>query len=167
MATPASLVRTAHPLSARPAAVGGWWRPGAVLRVATRLLVVAAGLLVAWLVVAPAAMAEVAPTGAFQTSVAIKVPPFHGLEPRLGLAYSSSGSNGWIGAGWSLTGLSTIQRRSTDRGIPRWDATDRFLLDGQDLLACPAKDPTKDDDSGPRVPQLIRVLGRGWVGSRR
>jgi hypothetical protein len=48
-----------------------------------RSLRILAGVVSVWLVVvASAAMAGVAPTGAFQTSVAIKVPRFHGLEPR-------------------------------------------------------------------------------------
>jgi hypothetical protein len=56
-----------------------------------RLLLAVFGGLLAVLLTSPApVMGDVGPTGAFQTSVAIKVPPFHGLEPRLGLSYSSS-----------------------------------------------------------------------------
>ena len=32
--------------------------------------------------------------GSFGYAVPIQVPPFHGLEPRLALAYSSEGRNG-------------------------------------------------------------------------
>ena len=64
-----------------------------------RLLFGLCGLLAVWLGLAAPAGADVSPTGAFQTSVAIKVPPFHGLEPRLGLSYSSSTPNGWLGRG--------------------------------------------------------------------
>jgi len=36
--------------------------------------------------------------------------PFHGLEPTLSLSYDSSRFNGFVGVGWSLSGLSSIQR---------------------------------------------------------
>jgi RHS repeat-associated protein len=86
---------------------------------------------------ATTAEANVGATGAFETTVAIKIPAFHGLAPRLGLVYSSSSQNGWIGRGWSLTGLSTIRRISVGRGLPRWDGSDTFALDGRDLILCP------------------------------
>lgn len=43
-----------------------------------------------------------------------------------------------MGVGVSLTGLSTIERRSTGLGAPRGNATDVFVLDGEPLLACSA-----------------------------
>jgi len=76
--------------------------------------------------------------GSFSQSVPIQVPPFHGLEPRLALGYSSEGRNGFVGVGWSLAGFSTIQRVSAGRGTPRFDATDLYTLDGQLLLPCAA-----------------------------
>src|SRR5262245_19553304 len=74
--------------------------------------------------------------GSFSNSVAIQVPAFHGLEPRLALGYSSEGRNGFVGVGWSLSGFSTIQRVSAGRGTPNFDSTDIYLLDGQELVAC-------------------------------
>ena len=101
------------------------------------------------------AQADVDPTGAFETSVPIKLPSFHGLEPRLGLTYSSSGTTGWVGTGWTLSGLSTIRRQSATGGLPHWDAEDGFALDGRDLLACPA---TNDGSSLARSPSCAHRL---------
>lgn len=75
-------------------------------------------------------------SGAYGTSLSIEVPPFHGLEPKLGLSYSSGAGNGWLGVGWSLSGLSLIERASPGGGAPRWDGTDIYQLDGTDLIAC-------------------------------
>ncbi|HEY3353039.1 MAG TPA: FG-GAP-like repeat-containing protein [Polyangia bacterium] len=75
-------------------------------------------------------------TGRFTTSVPIGVPPFRGLEPAVALQYSSSAVNGFVGLGWSLAAGSTINRVSSSRGAPRFDATDLYLLDGQELVPC-------------------------------
>lgn len=47
----------------------------------------------------------------------IEVPPFHGLEPRLELSYQASAGDGWLGVGWSLTGISTIVREGPGGGL--------------------------------------------------
>ncbi|MBZ4423137.1 SpvB/TcaC N-terminal domain-containing protein [Myxococcus sp. RHSTA-1-4] len=73
--------------------------------------------------------------GAFSTNVPIELPAFHALEPNLTLTYSSGGQNGWLGVGWSLSGVSFIERASRGKGAPRYDASDMFLLDGQELVA--------------------------------
>ncbi|MGH8104911.1 MAG: FG-GAP-like repeat-containing protein, partial [Arenimonas sp.] len=48
--------------------------------------------------------------GAFTTNTSIAVPAFHGVTPSLGLNYSSSGSNGFVGVGYSLSGLPEFER---------------------------------------------------------
>jgi RHS repeat-associated protein len=122
-------------------------RHRSILLVLAQLLV-GLGILVAVGVLGMApARADVSPSGAFETSVAIKIPPFHGIEPRLGLSYSSTGPNGWIGQGWSLTGLSTLRRQSRGHGLPQWDASDTFSLDGRELIACPAPDDRSSPSS--------------------
>jgi hypothetical protein len=74
--------------------------------------------------------------GTLGTSVAIEVPTYHGLEPKLSVDYSSSGGNGFAGVGWSVSGFSTIQRASFPNGAPAYSSTDIFLLDGQELVPC-------------------------------
>ena len=74
--------------------------------------------------------------GAAGESMGIQVPPFHGIEPRLGLSYSSEARNGFAGMGWNLTGFSVIERVNGVWGVPTLSASDVFTLDGQTLLAC-------------------------------
>lgn len=74
--------------------------------------------------------------GAFVRSLAIEVPAFHGIEPRLALGYSSQAGNGFVGVGWRLSGWSGIERTRTGRGTPRFTQADVFVLDGQELIPC-------------------------------
>jgi hypothetical protein len=74
--------------------------------------------------------------GGFAQVVPIEVPGFHGVEPRLALGYSSERPNGFVGVGWGLSGLSGLVRTKGGRGIPRFDSSDVFVLDGQELLPC-------------------------------
>lgn len=63
-----------------------------------------------------------------------------GVVPSLNLIYSSQRGNGLAGHGWSLGGLSSIERcrktlvRDREMAPISWDAEDRFCLDGQRLL---------------------------------
>jgi len=72
--------------------------------------------------------------GSASYTVPLELPPgTGGLTPSLVLRYgSASREASWVGAGWSL-GLPTITR-SLRRGVPRYDASDRFELDGQELV---------------------------------
>ncbi|MBL8906893.1 MAG: VCBS repeat-containing protein, partial [Rhizobiales bacterium] len=97
--------------------------------------------------------------GSFTQSLPIQVPAFRGLEPKLALSYDSArgirnipNAGGWLGAGWSLSGLSAIERisgavsndpdHSGGRGSASFGAAgmpaDRFALDGEELIACTA-----------------------------
>jgi len=83
--------------------------------------------------------------GAFNQSIEIEVPKFHGLEPKLSLQYSSGGGlnagrlmAGYIGVGWELRGLPDIVRTAPINGTPRFDDSDVFQLDGKDLIPCTA-----------------------------
>ena len=74
--------------------------------------------------------------GGFRQSYAFDVPAFHGLEPALGLEYDSGRGNGFAGVGWKLDGVSMIERASVRKGSPAFDATDVYMLDDQELVAC-------------------------------
>jgi RHS repeat-associated protein len=74
-----------------------------------------------------------AQSGTFQVSVPIEVPPGRrAAVPLLTLSYSSGAGNGPFGLGWTVS----VPRvtRSTRKGIPCYDETDSFLLDGEDLV---------------------------------
>jgi hypothetical protein len=83
---------------------------------------------------------SVTPQGAASYQVPIQVAPgIAGVEPKLSFAYSSQGSNGIMGVGWSLSGLSSIMRcpqtiaQDGTHGTVSFAATDRFCLDGKRL----------------------------------
>src|SRR5262249_13141795 len=77
--------------------------------------------------------------GSYGDSIAIEVPPYHGMEPKLALDYSSTAGNGPFGVGWRLNGFSVIERASSPgRGTPRYKSSDIFLLDGEELVPCAA-----------------------------
>ncbi len=76
--------------------------------------------------------------GLLTTDVAIDVPPFRSLTPKLELQYTSTTHNGWLCAGWELVGFSTIERTGVNRGAPRYDTSDIYILDGQELVASTA-----------------------------
>jgi RHS repeat-associated protein len=74
-------------------------------------------------------------SGAYTKTIPISVPAFRGLEPELTLTYSSLADSGFAGVGWNIGGLSFIERASPGRGAPRYDASDIYLLDGEELVA--------------------------------
>ncbi|MBI2390615.1 MAG: hypothetical protein HYV09_13575, partial [Deltaproteobacteria bacterium] len=76
--------------------------------------------------------------GSFGTEVPVEVPVFHGLEPRLKLAYSSTGGDGLAGVGFGLGGFGGITRGRSGGGAPRWDGGDAYFFDGQELVPCAA-----------------------------
>ncbi len=96
-------------------------------------------------------------SGSFSMPLSLPVGP-GGLMPKLNLDYGSGNGNGPFGLGWRLD-LPRIERQS-DRGIPRYDETDKFVLGGAELLV--------DVGSGrfrPRVDNqswLIERYVEGW-----
>ncbi|MEP3035932.1 MAG: SpvB/TcaC N-terminal domain-containing protein, partial [Pseudoruegeria sp.] len=81
-------------------------------------------------------------TGAFTYKIGFTVPSFRGLEPNIGLSYSSASlgllkDQNIVATGWKLSGLSSIERVSEFGGVPWYeDDADVFKLDGMELLAC-------------------------------
>jgi len=83
---------------------------------------------------------KVTPNGQFCYDIPIStISGRGGLTPSLSVSYSSGNSNGLFGYGFDLTGLSVISRSPRNlyndgiADIIRFDANDRFSLDGQRL----------------------------------
>src|SRR5262245_55411868 len=74
--------------------------------------------------------------GGFSTSIPIEVPAFHGLDPHLSLRYDSTRLNGFVGVGWSLDGLSSIESHTSGRGMAVYGPWNRFYLDGERMNTC-------------------------------
>lgn len=72
--------------------------------------------------------------GTFGTSVPIAVPAFHGLEPKIALNYGSGSGDSWVGVGWSLQGISYIERAQPGGGAPQYSGNDGFFLEGVELV---------------------------------
>jgi|GEM_PF-6018302 len=99
--------------------------------------------------------------GVANYSVPLEVPPgINGLQPVLSLNYTSSNSNGILGVGWSLGGaMSAITRcpasqRTTSsdgqvsaRNTVKYDRTDRFCLDGRELVPVSGSSATYGSDN--------------------
>jgi RHS repeat-associated protein len=85
-------------------------------------------------------------SGAANHSVPIALSPGrNGFGPKLSLEYSSGNGNGIFGLGWQIT-LPRITRK-TEKGLPRYDNDDVFVMSGaEDLVPCLKK--VVDPDSG-------------------
>lgn len=85
--------------------------------------------------------AGVSPSGASTYAIRISVPPgTAGVQPELSLRYDSQKSDGLLGLGWSIEGLSSVKRcRATLAtfgyvGKVALDANDRYCLDDKPLI---------------------------------
>jgi RHS repeat-associated protein len=84
----------------------------------------------------------VSPRGSATYQIALSTPPGRNqIEPRLAIAYDSDRGDGLLGVGFSLQGISAIARcrsiapRDGIRREVRYDASDKFCLDGIPLVA--------------------------------
>jgi RHS repeat-associated protein len=91
-------------------------------------------------------------SGAANLRLAVEVPPGrNGIEPDLAFTYSSEKQNGWLGVGWDLR-VSSFEI-DTRFGVPKYDGTERYLFDGEELTPAP-------NQSSPPTFFLRRVEGR-------
>jgi RHS repeat-associated protein len=84
---------------------------------------------------------SVSQNGSASYAMPIEVPPGRGgMEPKLALQYDSSAGAGFVGLGWSLTGLPAVTRCAKIYAIDgeaagvRSDASDAFCLGGDRLV---------------------------------
>lgn len=76
--------------------------------------------------------------GSYGSTYEIAGPSFRGLEPKITVTYNSGAGNGFVGSSTALSGISSIERVSANRGAPTYGPSDIYLLDGQELIPCPA-----------------------------
>jgi hypothetical protein len=109
--------------------------------------------------------------GAATYEIPLKVPSgTAGMQPALFLRYSNHGGNGYLGGGWSLSGLSLITRcpktlaQDGTQGAIRYDAGDRFCLDGQRLVLVPGAVNTYGGDGAEyrtEIETFSKIVSRG------
>jgi RHS repeat-associated protein len=77
--------------------------------------------------------------GTAELSCPIELPAgINGLTPELAVNYSSGNVDGNCGRGWNLNGHAiTLDIR---KGAPKYDGSDRYLLDGKELVRIPGTD---------------------------
>ncbi|WP_047535755.1 FG-GAP-like repeat-containing protein [Shewanella sp. ZOR0012] len=123
----------------------------------------------------------VALTGAFRVnemgaatySLPIDVAPGRGgMKPSVAIAYSSSGSDGYLGLGWGIQAASaitrcpkTIEQDGFLQGVQLTDS-DSFCLDGQRLILVSGQNGTDGAEYRKEIDDasLITVLGRASGG---
>lgn len=84
---------------------------------------------------------DVNPTGLLNYEIPISVPPgTGGMTPQVSLSYTSTQSDGLLGSGFELGGLSVINRAPSNLhidgrpGFVNYTNSDKFMLDGQRLI---------------------------------
>lgn len=92
--------------------------------------------------------------GAFTRTLPVEVPPFFEITPRIALRYNSADNRqrsgdgfSLLGIGWTLSGGGLIERKSSRGGLPKFDATDGFELDGNGLMDCVIDGVTRETPS--------------------
>ena len=109
-------------------------------------------------------------TGASSFSIPIDTPVARGLEPDLKLSYSSGGSQGIFGFGFSLS-IPNISRR-TEKHLPNYSEEDEFVLSNAEYLIPALKKNesqwevdeftrTDDEDSQPYTVRRYRTRTEG------
>jgi len=115
---------------------------------------------------------SVGQSGAASYLIPIQTPPgTAGVQPQLSLNYHSQSSNGLLGIGWSLGGLSRINRCPATLeqdgfidGVD-FDGNDKFCLDGQRLLAVSGSYGANGTEYRTELDSFSKIISYGTVGS--
>lgn len=115
---------------------------------------------------------SVSGSGAATYTIPIAAPPgTAGVTPGLSLEYSSQGANGMLGLGWSLGGLPSIVRcpqtmaQDGVRGSVKFDANDRYCLDGARLVAIAGSYGADGTEYRTEIESFSRVISHGAAGA--
>jgi hypothetical protein len=115
---------------------------------------------------------DVTGAGAARYEIPIKVPPgTGGMSPTLSLEYSSQSGSGQLGIGWTLSGLSSIERCPRTQaqdgaiGTVLYDANDRFCLLGQRLVAVNGAYGANGTEYRLEIEGFTRFISYGTAGN--
>jgi len=110
--------------------------------------------------------------GGADYTIPIEVPPGRsGIQPKLSLHYNSQQTNGLLGMGWSLTGLSAIARcpktiaQDGVVGGVSYNSSDRFCLDGQRLVAVSGIYGVNGTEYSTERESWMKIVSHGSAGS--
>ena len=82
-------------------------------------------------------------SGSGNYSIPFPITAARGFDPQISLSYNSGSGNGPFGLGFSI-GLAKISIR-TDKGIPRYDGTELYILpDGTEILKKASTETTRN-----------------------
>ena len=113
--------------------------------------------------------ANVTPSGAFTYNIPIYCSPgTNGMQPNVSLSYNSQSTNGILGWGWSLGGLSAITRTGKDmfrdgdvlqfENLP----TDNLAIDGNRLVSLEGSWNFNDIIFGTEIGNTSRIIPFGY-----
>jgi len=111
-------------------------------------------------------------TGAATYTIPIAVPPgTAGVVPPLSLEYSSQGTNGLLGMGWTLGGLPSISRcprtmvQDGAIGGVNFDGNDRFCMEGQRLSGLGGSYGADGTQYRTEVDSYSKLISHGVAGT--
>lgn len=94
-------------------------------------------------------------TGTGSFSVPVYTSPCRDFEPKISLDYNSAEGNGVFGMGFSIS-IPYISRK-TEKGIPRYDSSDAFILSNADELVPKLVGNSKELDT-----RVVEESGINW-----
>ncbi len=114
----------------------------------------------------------VSPTGAATYTIPIWTPPGpQGLQPSIALTYNSQQGNGYVGVGWSVSGLSSIYRCNLTYAQDAAPApvalvtSDGYCMDGQRLRLTGGTYGTAGSTYQTEIANFVNVTAYGTAGS--
>jgi hypothetical protein len=115
---------------------------------------------------------SVSSTGAATYSIPIWAPNGpHGVQPHIALTYNSQQSNGYVGVGWSVSGLSSIYRcnltfaQDSAAAPVALAVSDGYCMDGQRLRLTGGTYGTASSTYQTEIANFVNVEAYGTSGS--
>lgn len=111
-------------------------------------------------------------TGGAEYTIPISVPPgTAGMQPSLSLTYSSQNGDGYLGIGWTLSGLPAITRCARTvaqdgvHGSVNFDTNDRFCMNGQRLINISGSYGSDGTEYRTEIESFSKIISYGSQGT--